>query len=228
MRTGVGLNFYQDFDSLRRLLTSLQCCAFDLVIAVDGKYKEWPDTNASELSDKACVDLLHSFRPQLPIKYIAAPNKTQNEKRQIYMDEAERAWLDAIMVMDTDDYIVCEKTNYELFKKDLLEKVNINQTYRQAYCIPCQMWDQWPHPNLDGQIQNIPRVFYKPWLLKYTENHFTLRNKRTGVCQVFPGNVICQHIEMAHDHKLRNKSYQETSTAYSKSLLEWEKEGRYR
>jgi hypothetical protein len=228
MRIGVGLNFYQDFDSLRRLLTSLQCCAFDLLIAVDGKYKEWPNQDDPPYSDEACYDLLCSFWPQLEVQLLAAEDMTQNQKRQIYMDEAEKHDLDAIIVLDSDEYIICEHTDYQLFKQDLERKITNNQTYRKAYCVPCKMWDQWPHPNLDGQLQNIPRVYVHPWTMRYAENHFTIRDKRTGICQTFEGAPICQHIMMANDHKLRELRYQETSTTYSKALLEWEKEGRYR
>jgi hypothetical protein len=223
---GIGLNFYQDFDSLRRLMQSLQCCAFDALIAVDGKYLEWPDQLAPDRSDKATIDLLSTSR--IPLLYLNGASLTQNQKRQRYFDSAPVMDLDAIFVLDSDEYIVCEKTNYALFKQDLEQKIAANQTYRQAYCIPCRMWDQWPHPDLGGQIQNIARVFIAPWTLRYAENHFTIRDKRTGVCQTFEGAPICQHIMMANDHKLREPTYQQTSTTYSKALLEWEKEGRYR
>lgn len=228
LKIAVGLNFYQDFDSLRRLLQSLNCCAFDHIIAVDGKYKEWPDKKAPALSDKACVDLLMSMEKQTPVTYIKAPNKTQNEKRQLYLEACapEKLGMDVIVILDTDDYILCDKTNYKSFKADLEYKISVDQTYRLGYCIPCHMWDQWPHPDLGGQVQNICRVFYQPHMLKYSETHFTLRHKQTAVIQVYSGAVICDHIEMAHDHKLRDETYQDTATTYSKRLYERENPGK--
>ena len=202
-------------------MRSLQCCSFDLLIAIDGKYKEWPNAEDPHFSDKDCLDLIHSFQPQLPVHYIGLTDFTQNEKRQAYFDIAAVRSMDALIVLDSDEYIVCEKTNYALFKKDLESKIK-RETYRQAYCIPCQMWDQWPHPNLGGQIQNIPRLYIAPGSLEYAENHFTVRNKRTGVCQVFDGAPICKYIEMGHDHKLRELRYQELSTEYSKWLYSCE------
>lgn len=226
LQIAVGLNFYQDFNSLRRLIQSLNCCAFDHIIAIDGKYIDWPVQDDPPFSDASCIDLLKSIEKQTPVTLLRVRNKTQQEKRQIYMDICNDLGMDCIFILDTDDYIDCSKTDYKSFKDDLEKKVAENQTYRLGYCIPCSMWDQWPHPNLSGQVQNICRVFYQPWRLKYAENHFTLRDKKTGVAQVYSGAVVCEHIGMAHDHSLRDTHYQSDSTIYSKALYEQENPGK--
>ena len=52
---GIGLCFYQDVHSLTRLY-SLQSYPLDYLIAIDGKFKEYPAEG--QLSDQQCLDLI--------------------------------------------------------------------------------------------------------------------------------------------------------------------------
>ena len=54
-KIGIGLCFYQDLHSLTRCLYSLQPYPLDYLIAVDGRFKEYP--SEGELSDQTCIDL---------------------------------------------------------------------------------------------------------------------------------------------------------------------------
>ena len=85
---GIGLCFYQDLHSLTRCLYSLQPYPLDYLIAVDGKFREYPAEG--ELSDRTCIDLVKSF--QRPVKYLATIGLEEMEKRQIYFDHFEQAW----------------------------------------------------------------------------------------------------------------------------------------
>jgi hypothetical protein len=53
---GIGLCFYQDVHSLTRCLYSLQAYPLDHLIAIDGKFKEYPAEG--QLSDQRCLDLI--------------------------------------------------------------------------------------------------------------------------------------------------------------------------
>jgi hypothetical protein len=83
---GIGLCFYQDVHSSTRCLYSLQPYPFDYLIAVDGKFREFPADG--ELSDQPCLDLVKGF--QHPVKYLATNGLEEMEKRQMYFDECNK------------------------------------------------------------------------------------------------------------------------------------------
>jgi hypothetical protein len=122
MKIGIGLSFYQDFDSLRRMLTSLQAYPIDLIIAIDGKYKGHAARRT--LSNAECIDLFKSF--QTPYTLDISPNTSQIEKRQRYFDLAID--LDCLIVMDSDEYFIQENTVWDLFVEDLVCKIKENST----------------------------------------------------------------------------------------------------
>ena len=105
---GIGLCFYQDVHSLTRCLYSLQTYPLDYLIAVDGKFKEYPAEG--ELSDQQCLDLVKSF--QYPVRYLATSGLVEMEKRQKYFDECRKLGIDVLIVLDSDEYIL--PTDYKL------------------------------------------------------------------------------------------------------------------
>lgn len=219
LRIGIGLSFYEDFDSLRRMLLSLQSYPIDQIIAIDGRYEGYP--SQTMYSDKACIDLFDATRTPYHLYKVA--DKSQNIKRQIYFDKAEEWRLDVIIVMDSDEYFIHERTNWPLFIEDLEQKISNNtHTYRQAYCIPVVLSDKGVQKMPADYTENLPRLFYRPWELRYVDDHYTIRNKMTGVMMTFEGNSTVQHIAMGHDHSLRTKEYNDNTKKYEDELIEYE------
>jgi hypothetical protein len=221
LRIGIGLSFYEDFDSLRRMLMSLQSYPIDMLIAVDGAYQGYPTKKWN--SSDACLELFESF--QTPLHRIAGPPSrlSQNAKRQIYFDVCKEDNIDCLIVMDSDEYFISERTNWPLFMEDLEQHIKDNaHTYRQAYCIPVVLADKGVQKMPAGYSENLPRLFYRPWELRYVDDHYTIRNKKTGVMMTFEGNATLQHIVMGHDHKLRTKEYNDNTKKYEDELIEYE------
>jgi hypothetical protein len=226
MKIAVGLAFYQDFDSLRRMLTSLQAYPIDLLIAVDGKYAEHPA--AQNYSSRECIDLFNSF--QTPYRLEPAPSHySERQKRQMYLDFAGWFKMDVLIIMDSDEYIIHNETDWDMFTLDLSKKLKTNPTYRQGYSIPVRKgWTRDNKAN-DGHLtQNLPRLFYNPGSLRYVDDHCSIRNRYTGVLQTFEGNTVCQHIMLGHDHTLRSKKEHEESRQYQEILIEKENAERQR
>ena len=219
LKIGIGLSFYEDFDSLRRMIQSCQSYPIDIVIAIDGRYKGYPAKQA--LSDRATRDLRLGFRT--PWALIDAPDLSQNEKRQIYFNLSKHHELDCLIVMDSDEYFIHERTNWPLFMDDLEQKIKENaHTWRQAYCIPVVLGDKGIQKMPAGYTENLPRLFYKPWELQYVDDHYTIRNKKTGVMMTFEGNATLQHIALGHDHALRTEEYNANTQKYEEELTEYE------
>jgi hypothetical protein len=219
LRIGIGLSFYEDFDSLRRMLHSCQSYPIDKIIAVDGRYEGYP--NKTLYSSKECIDLFKTS--QTPFQIYKLADKSQNAKRQVYFDEAKTHDLHCLIVMDSDEYFLTDKTNWSLFIEDLRQRITDNaHTYKQAYCIPVTLGHKGIEKMPEGYTENLPRLFYKPYDLQYVDDHYTIRNKKTGVMMTFEGNVTLPHIAMGHDHSLRTNEYNANTKKYEEELIEYE------
>jgi hypothetical protein len=205
------------------MLQSLQSYPIDLILAIDGRYDIHPSDNI--LSDKQARDLFKGY--QTPYKLIDAPNLTQNAKRQIYFDKAAEYRLDVIIVMDSDEYFIHDKTVWSAFLTELEQKVRGNEhTYIQCYCIPTLLIDKGIQRMPEGYIENLPRLFTNPSTLQYVEDHYTIRNKSTGVLMTTQSNQVLSNILLGHDHKLRSKTYNEHCKQYEDDLIVYENENR--
>lgn len=230
MKIAIGLSFYEDYKSLRRMLQSLEPYPVDLIIAVDGKYKEWSDPTAPNLSNaKRVLDTFRSFR--IPFRYVGIGGLTQIEKRTLYFEYCNKEDIDVLIVMDSDEYIIEDKTNWSLFTKDLEQKIKTNNTRQctQSYSIPIQGYDiQGDRTESTNNPTHILKAFYKPSELEYHGNHYTIRNRYTKLIQGYAGDVRCEHIMIGHDHALRDPERLKQMDEYEKVQMRYEKEGRYK
>lgn len=217
------------------MLESLQGYPIDHIVAIDGRYKGHKAKQA--LSDDECLDLFESF--QTPFTIYPVADHTQIYKRQQYFDKSKNHNLDVIIVIDSDDFIVHDKTNWPLFIQDLEQKVKMyedsnNPDLSQSYSVPVRGY--YIQGDREGDVKdsdaspstNIIRVFYKPYELEYYGNHYTIRRKDNKVNQYYhSGNILCSNIMIAHDHALRSKEEIKQMDAYQKQEEIYEKEGRY-
>jgi hypothetical protein len=191
----------------------------DYLIAVDGKFRDFPAEG--DLSDQQCLDLIMSF--QHPVRYLETVGLEEMEKRQKYFEECGMLGIDILIVLDSDEYILPAATNWDLFQLDLLDKINTNVTQARGYSLPTinRNLDKNEENilDVDGDVQNLPKLFYRPGCLEYVGNQHTVKNKETGVIQRLTGNLVCQHIIIGHDHSLRsNKSIEEHLTYHNRLI----------
>jgi hypothetical protein len=205
------------------MLQSCQSYPIDKIIAVDGKYEGYPDK--ADLSTKECRDLFKAF--QTPYVIVDAPNLPQPQKRQVYFDQAQKHSLDIIIVVDTDEYFLSARTDWPLFIDNLRQQIaNHAHTWRQAYCIPTYLTHKGTQKMPDSYVENLPRIFHQPWKLTYVEDHYSIRNKTTGVLMTFEGNPVIEGIALGHDHDLRTKKYNANTKMYEEQLIELENKQR--
>ena len=201
------------------MLQSCQDYPIDLIIAIDGRYKGYPAK--TKYSSKEVLDLFKTEN-KLPYKLINKhpDDLDQQAKRNIYFDYCEQAKMDCLIVMDSDEYFINEKTDWDLFIQDLSQKITDNaHTYKQAYCIPMTLGDKGVQRMPEGYTENLPRLFHRPYELSYIDDHFSIRNKKTGILMTFDGNVTLSHIAMAHDHSLRPDEYTINTAIYEDNLI---------
>lgn len=236
MKIAIGLSFYQDYDSLKRMIASLQPYPIDLLIAVDGRYADYPVTKISSslLSSDECLDLIRNEDiNKIPYKVIDGTTDeellTQERKRDLYFSACDEEDIDCLIVMDSDEYFLPNQTKWNLFMEDLRNKIRDNaHTYKRAYTIPVSLRDKGIEKMPDGYFENLPRLFHKPYELKYVDDHFSIRNKKTGVLVTREGNTLLNHIAIGHDHNLRPKEYTANTKKYEEFLTLQENETRER
>jgi hypothetical protein len=220
LKIGIGLSFYQDFDSLRRMLMSLQGYPIDRLIAIDGSYEGYPAEGG--LSHEACRELITTF--QTPFLTYPYPRVSEIQKRQKYFDLSYRFSLDVLIVMDSDEYIIHDRTNWPLFVDELEQKIEDHkQTWIQSYCIPVNLKNKGEKQMPFFYTENLPRVFVRPSELQYVDNHYMVRNKRTGVLMRYPSETLLHNLTLGHDHTLRTKEFMEQRKIYQERLIEEEK-----
>jgi hypothetical protein len=201
------------------MLLSLQGYPIDIIIAVDGRYKDYNAPN--KLSSKECRSLFNSF--QTPFLLVDAPDEHQNDKRQIYFDLSRDENLDALIVMDSDEFFIPKKTNWALFTKELEEKIVENKfTWRRGYSIPVLLKHKGTEEMPDDYIENLPRLFVTPGNMRYVDDHYTIRNRHTGVMMTYQEPTLLHNIMMGHDHKLRSDKYNKATEDYENNLIKYE------
>lgn len=198
---------------------SLQGYPIDRIIAIDGKYVGHPAEK--EVSDLECRHLFRSFQTPYEL-FHEATEKTEIGQRQLYFYYADD--LDVLIVMDSDEYIVHNKTNWPLFIDELEQKIDDHKnTWIQSYCIPIILKNKGMKNMPEGYSENLPRVFVRPSELQYVDNHYMVRNKKTGVLMRYPSETLLHNLTLGHDHDLRSKEYMEQRKIYQERLIEEEK-----
>jgi hypothetical protein len=221
LKIGIGLSFYQDFNSLRRMLMSLKGYPIDRLIAIDGSYEGYPSDEGC--SHTACYELISSFQiPHITVRY---PRFTEIQKRQMYFEFSKVYGVDVLIVMDSDEYIIHDKTNWVVFVNELKEKIEKHKnTWIQSYCIPVVLKNKGEKQMPEGYTENLPRIFVRPSELAYVDNHYMVRNKKTGVLMRYPSETLISGcFTLGHDHNMRSKEYMDQRKIYQERLIEEER-----
>ena len=94
----------------------------------------------------------------------------QIEKRQIYNEIAGNLGTDFLIVMDTDDYVVPEKTNWELFYKNLIKvsRVLPDRVFMLWEYIPDdRLWPKQGNMFASNAWRRSARIFKDPAGIKF-------------------------------------------------------------
>ena len=149
MNLVAGLIHYNDLESMKRTIDSIYDHV-DCIIAVDGKFSL---REGEDYSSDGSTEYLQSLEKIIIKKFTGY----EHDKRNIYMEEATRLKADAVLIIDSDEYI---QGNWGKFYKSL-EK-NINN----------------PHPYLGLKyIYNAktttfyPRICLRPQEVRYWKAH---------------------------------------------------------
>ncbi len=212
----LGLCYYEDLQGIKRLYDSLYKvdAKLQLIIAVDGKYKSFDDSNTI-LSSREIHDYLISNVRYLTVNFTAwEDNPTELQKRNKYLELCDDD-IDFLIVIDTDEYFAGDwKTfvsNLEQLKARI-EKGNIHEQMRNLHFIRCE--DCYYPITSSSRYANRPRIFYQPSKIRYYGCHYTWIHKENKQALIYTEESAVAGITIMHDSSYRPTTYEENMSKY--------------
>lgn len=232
VRVAIGTITYNDREGLYRLIKSLDGNA-DIHFIIDGKYPNFPGD--SEYSNDGTLEMLETFQRtaeaygdsrntvdryhKIHVSLLAAP---EHQKRQKYVELCERYAVDALIILDSDEYVDNDNTNW----RELRDGIDL------AIALQSFEENKWNVHNVQGFwgcIQQCPRLWIHPFQMQYVnESHKTFKNKyhdqylnRYGSMYAVP-QVLDYHFRFIQDSSYRTKERIEQSKKYYEWLNNFE------
>jgi hypothetical protein len=199
-----GLSYYNDLESMKRTIESL-LDNVDYIICVDGRYSL---RVGEDYSTDGSTEYLESLGEKVIVKKFVG---YEPDKRNVYMEEASRLHADALIGIDTDEYM---DGDWDKFKKDIED--NLHQEYN-FLGFTLYITKDNPTP--------APRVFLRPDEIRFYKAHNYVIIKNDKVSHISVKNSI-EGMVMHQDDDLRNLEWLEKTQNYQQRLVLYEKQFR--
>lgn len=219
-KLGIGVSFYQDKRGIARLIESVaEVDEVSKVIAIDGRYPRYGYPNKPpELSTDGGREICKSYDNVVLIDYPA----TQIRKRNRYLQEARRHDLDFLCIMDSDEYFKEQtqwgENSWPTFLYCCNLSVKQDEGFYRIYNIRYEEENGW-------DLGERPRLWYKPWQVRYDVQHFRWIIKPRKDCHerlVYEGNAgrrLIQGVTIKHHRSIRPQERNETMNVYEQWLI---------
>lgn len=210
IKTAVGFIYYNDLESIKRSIPSF-IDHFDYVIAVDGRFSM---RVGEDYSSDGSTEYLQQFDNVILKKFVGM----EPEKRNIYLNEAKKLNIDALLMIDTDEYIVEEKDEggWDAYHKFIKNTV-INTEF--------PMWsvryaDNDPNP----KAKSYARLYTHLEILNYAECHCVFKiNGHMIHIACDSSRFTITGISIEANDTLRDKTWINLTHQYQRKLLVLEK-----
>jgi hypothetical protein len=225
-------SWYLDVAGVKRLYKSLNMndsYAPQYTIWVDGPFTFFrlKDRLTPPLSDDGSREYL-----QKQIKTIIIDHQgSEVEKRTAYLRKAEELGCDAIIVIDSDEYLHPEYRNWKEFRWWLARYANSHDPYGYGMIFNMMSWIDKDYVKAYNttevdEFTLVPRVWHSPKNLEYYNGvHYWVRRKNSDIVGERLGTTILtiQHgIRIAQDSKLRSSEMLEARDNCNKNNIKHE------
>jgi hypothetical protein len=189
-----GLNTYQDFRGLERCVASI-INHVDKIFVIDGRYPSWGSADLPEYSTDETAIFCGALAPKVQYHKLFAE---QIVKRSRYLELAKGYQF--LLVIDADDYVVKEKTDWDMFKNQLQDYSRFEHALKAS--------NQYAHNILyeyePDKLTSFGKLFYKPSELYYKSHWRICRvadNVETRYQDMGDPNVVQGMIMSGDDNK---------------------------
>lgn len=183
-----GINTYQDFRGLERCVASI-INHIDKIFVIDGRYPSWGGQDLPEYSTDETPIFCNALAPKVEYHQLFAE---QPAKRSRYLELAKDYTF--LLVIDADDYVTKENTNWEIFRNELLYSTRFDHAIKTN--------NQYAHNILymaePRKLNAFGRLIYRPselyykshWRLCRVSDHVETRYQNMGDRDVVRGIMI--------------------------------------
>ena len=228
----VCMSWYQDIKGVKRAYES---CKMDdpyapqHFIAVDGVYTffRFKDRPTPDLSDDGSREWL---KEQNKVTIVNYPGY-QVDKRMKYVNKAAEMGCDAIIILDSDEYIMPEYSDWKEFRKWLTRYARGHDPYHYGFVFNLMFWVDSQYEKAYNTIDTeeftfMPRVWHAPQNLEYYNGvHYWVRRRDTDDVAERLGSTtitIDHGIRLAQDSKLRDKQLLDARNKWARSGIKHE------
>lgn len=170
----------------------------DNIIAVDGKFSLRPGSS-EDYSTDGSNEYLQSLKKVTVKKFTGY----EHDKRNIYMEEATKLKADAVLIIDTDEYITGD---WDTFKESLKEKIDNSHNFLN---IPLHYTPKDTTP--------CPRICIRPHEVRYWKTHnITSIN---GNLSRIKSKTNLEGIFIQNDDTLRNPQWVKDTYEYQVKMI---------
>ena len=200
MKIGVGYCYYNDLKSIQRGIPTF-VDEVDYIFAVDGKFslREGPD-----YSDDGSTEYLSKFKNIIIKKFVGM----EHDKRQQYIELAKEYEVDALFIIDSDDYIA--SANWKLFKENISK---ILESTDNIFSVNFYT---------NNGIDKYPRVWIRPHQIKYWNAH-CLFEVNGNVMRSPKNSKLIPDILLMTGDELRSDQYLKETSEYQGRMIDYEK-----
>ena len=211
MKIATGICEYGDTDGLYRCLASLgldEDNGIDLAIIIHGRFNNFNLNRPTAYEDtKRIISRFPKDRIDL-VRPINPPIMTEVESRNLYLQRATELNCDWLLVIDSDEFLAHDLTNWTLFREqlDFIMKLGLNH----------HIYDVKLDGNIPAYHGPVPRLFYRPSTVKYWGKHYWWvieESKRLLKGQSDAARIL-EGIHIIHDHTIRDSKYYTASINY--------------
>src|SRR6187431_1185756 len=207
-----GISGFQCIHELPRLMGSLPKEV--LKIYVDGRYAlfDWPDDYSTDGSIE--------YMQKQPATYVVKFTGFQPDKRQKYLDLAGEFRKKFLIVIDTDEYVLSEYSDWDRFLKSLTRisnKYPDEQIFRMKVFLDKKWTRAWNVGVQRGRFRKYVRIHKNPGQQKYVGDcHYMWANKDytdemlitdTKNYGVYTAPHTIDYVRLGTDSELRNEQF---------------------
>jgi hypothetical protein len=210
IKLGVGLCFYEDLASLKRCLPLISPHV-DYIFAIDGRFSL---LEGNDFSSQETQDYVKSFPNVIYKQFIGM----EHDKRNVYVDLAREYKCDALFIHDSDEFILEDRTDWDLFKKDM--EIKFARYPRLCFFSIDVLYT--PPEFYPPEYTPIPKLWTQLEKTAYYKCHNMFSNSETIVKAGGTHLVIMEGIKMAWGDDLRSQEYLKQVEKYQGKMLDYE------
>lgn len=204
MKIAVGISFYGNYSGLARLLPTISGKdKADIIFAIDGKYKGFPEYYIDDKEKQEIKKLLEFYNA----KYYLIDSLYEWQKRQTYLDLCKTySDIDILIVIDSDEYVIGD---WPTFRRNcnIISKHHKNKFH---------LYSLQTHSVEDNTQQIRPRVIFEPQKVRYNNRHWQLALIGSDYALEHKSQIL--GIEIIHDAPSMPKDYLAKEIEYKKYL----------